>query len=92
MGVNARELLKGAESKQFSVVMCFAFFSQACGSTAIINYAPTIFANVGMEIEEAIIMSAALGAIKLLGVTISIFIIDSCGRRPLFVCVRSCGR
>ena len=62
-----------------------AYPFQACGSTAIINYAPTIFANVGVEVDEAVILSAALGAIKLLGIIICFFMVDSCGRRPLFV-------
>eukprot|EP00750_Incisomonas_marina_P009494 INCI16021.3.p1 GENE.INCI16021.3~~INCI16021.3.p1 ORF type:complete len:479 (-),score=75.33 INCI16021.3:949-2385(-) len=85
LAVNARELVRGAERAQFSVVILFAFFNQACGSTAIINYAPTIFANVGVEVDEAVILSAALGAIKLLGIIICFFMVDSCGRRPLFV-------
>lgn len=82
---NARELFRGSETKQLSLVVLFAFFNQACGSTAIINYAPTIFANVGVEVDDAIIMSAALGGIKLFGIIIVFFAIDSCGRRPLFV-------
>jgi hypothetical protein len=85
LGVNALELVQGSEKNQFFLVVLFAFFNQACGSTAIINYAPTIFEHVGVEVDDAIILSSALGATKLAGIVVSFFMIDSCGRRILFV-------
>ncbi len=74
------------ERRAFVTVMVLAMFNQACGSTSIINYAPTVLEEQGMQSDtKAILFSASTGVSKLIGVLVSFFLVDNVGRRPLLV-------
>ena len=81
-------LSRGSERRAFWTVMALAFFNQSCASTAILNYAPVVLQSQGVESATASFFSAATGLSKLVGVTVSFFLVDrvgggrcSCGAR-----------
>ncbi len=78
-------LSRGGERRAFWTVMALAFFNQSCASTAILNYAPVVFESQGVAAANASFFSAVTGFAKLLGVTVSFFLVDRMGRRPLLI-------
>lgn len=78
-------LSRGGERRAFWTVMALAFFNQSCASTAILNYAPVVFESQGVAAANASFFSAVTGFSKLLGVTVSFFLVDRMGRRPLLI-------
>ncbi|KAL4517815.1 hypothetical protein Ndes2526B_g02211 [Nannochloris sp. 'desiccata'] len=75
---------RGPESSAFTMILILAFFNQAFASTAIINYAPSVLQNAGVESSSAAsLFTSLIGASKLAGVIIAFFLIDTVGRRPL---------
>lgn len=75
------------ERRAYFVVLGIAFFNQACASTAIINYAPTVLEEKqGIDsVAEASFAASATGVAKLLGAIVSIALVDKQGRKPLLV-------
>lgn len=74
------------ERRAFVTVLLLAVFNQACGSTSIINYAPTVLEEQGIQSDtKAILFSASTGVSKLAGVVVSFFLVDNVGRRPLLL-------
>ena len=77
---------RGPESSAFKMILILAFFNQAFASTAIINYAPSVFTASGVDSGVAAsLFTSIIGASKLAGVLIAFFLIDSVGRRPLLL-------
>lgn len=75
------------ERRAYFVVVAIAFFNQACASTAIINYAPTVLEEkegIG-SLAQASFAASATGVAKLVGALVSITLVDRLGRRPLLV-------
>lgn len=75
------------ERRAYFIVLAIAFFNQACASTAIINYAPTVLEEKeGIEsLAQASFAASATGVAKLLGAIVSISLVDRVGRKPLLV-------
>ena len=82
---SAYRLSRGSERRAFWTVMALAFFNQGCASTAILNYAPIVLESQGVLTAMASFFSAATGLSKLVGVTVSFFLVDKVGRRPLLM-------
>ncbi|KAK3261751.1 hypothetical protein CYMTET_29354, partial [Cymbomonas tetramitiformis] len=81
-----RGLAKSDEGNAFYIALWLAFFDQATASTAIINFAPKVLEETGVEDHsEAIVKSSLIGATKMAGVGVSLFLIDSLGRKPLLI-------
>ena len=78
-------LSRGSERRAFWTVMALAFFNQACASTAVLNYGPILLESQGVETATASFFSATTGLSKLLGVSVSFFLVDKVGRRPLLI-------
>ncbi len=78
-------LSRGGERRAFWTVMVLALFNQSCASTAILNYAPVLLESQGVASANASFFSAATGLSKLFGVTVSFFLVDRMGRRPLLI-------
>lgn len=77
---------RGPESSAFTMILILAFFNQAFASTAIINYAPSVLEQAGVQSTAAAsLFTSIVGASKLAGVVIAFFLIDSVGRRPLLL-------
>jgi MFS family permease len=74
------------DSKPFRVAASLAFFNQATCSTSVVNYAPRVLRNVGMESkDDAVLFASFVSAAKLAGVAASMFAVDRVGRKPLLV-------
>ncbi|TKA24195.1 hypothetical protein B0A50_05959 [Salinomyces thailandicus] len=61
------------------------FFQQFVGINALIYYSPTLFKTMGLDYNLQLIMSGIVNICQLLGVTTSIWTMDSFGRRPLLL-------
>ena len=84
--VDLRTVVGGDERKAFVVVMVLAMFNQASGSTSIINYAPTLFEEQGVESSaKASLIASSVGASKLIGVVVAFVLVDRVGRRFLLI-------
>ncbi|KAI3430693.1 hypothetical protein D9Q98_005282 [Chlorella vulgaris] len=76
----------GPERQALQMSLWLAFFNQAFASTSIINYAPQVLERAGVESHSAaMLMSSLVGGTKLLGVLLSLFLVDTLGRRPLLL-------
>ena len=77
---------RGPESSAFTMILILAFFNQAFASTAVINYAPTVLQDAGVESgATASLFTSFIGIAKLVGVILAFFLVDSVGRRPLLL-------
>jgi len=84
--VDLRDLVRGDERRAFVVVMVLAMFNQASGSTSVINYAPTLFEEQGVESSaKASLIASLIGASKLIGVVVAFVLVDRAGRRFLLI-------
>jgi len=79
-------LTVGVEKRAFRICFFLAMFNQLCASTAIINFAPRVLKQVGIHDESyGMLMTSALGGVKLLGVIFCMNFIDHFGRRPILI-------
>lgn len=86
MVLDIRVIASGREKKAFWIAFWLAVFNQACASTAIINYAPSLLQTAaGASDSTATFLTAAVAGSKLLGVVVSFFLVDTAGRRPLLL-------
>ena len=86
MVLDIRVIASGREKKAFWIALWLAVFNQACASTAIINYAPSLLQTAaGTSDSIATFLTAAVAGSKLLGVVVSFFLVDTVGRRPLLL-------
>ncbi|KAJ5234402.1 uncharacterized protein N7469_003570 [Penicillium citrinum] len=67
------------------VGVMLAFFQQFVGINALIYYAPTLFGTFGFDTNMQLIMSGVLNVLQLVGVTTSIWTMDTLGRRKLLI-------
>lgn len=77
----------GPEQRTLFLAFGLAFFDQATATTAIINYAPSMLAQLhaGVATDHAMLYTVAIGAAKALGVAIAFMTVDKYGRRPLLI-------
>ena len=61
------------------------FFQQFVGINALIYYSPTLFKTMGLDHSMQLILSGVLNVTQLIGVTTSIFTMDSLGRKTLLL-------
>ena len=65
MLVDVKAVAQGEESRAFAIALCLAFFNQAMASSAIINYAPKLLRDSGIDSEiYATLLSATVTAAK----------------------------
>ncbi|KAJ5949616.1 hypothetical protein N7454_001200 [Penicillium verhagenii] len=67
------------------VGIMISFFQQFVGINALIYYSPTLFGTMGLDSSMQLVMSGVLNVLQLVGVTTSIFTMDSIGRRKLLM-------
>jgi hypothetical protein len=72
--------------RAFRVASTLAFFNQACASTAVVNYAPTILERAGTaDRGDAVFFASGVSLAKLVGVGCGVVLVDALGRRPLLI-------
>lgn len=58
-------VLTGPEQRAVRLMLWLAFFNQAVGSTAIINYGPTVLQDAGVKSKsDSVILTVAVTACK----------------------------
>lgn len=76
-------------SKQIRPLVAVAFFlfvfQQLSGINTILYYAPNIFQHIGYQVDGAILASVATGLTLVIATIIGIAIVDTLGRRRLFI-------
>ncbi|KAL1511122.1 hypothetical protein AB1Y20_005942 [Prymnesium parvum] len=60
-----------------------AFFSQACGTEAVVYYIPDIMTGLGLDEYHALVATLGAGGCKLLFLVIAAFLFDRVGRRSM---------
>ena len=81
-----RQLATGAESPQFRLVLLLAIVNQMSASTSVINYGPRIMQSAGVNERSTDTLLTSLTAFaKLIGIIVSIGLIDRIGRRKLLM-------
>ncbi|CRG83041.1 Sugar carrier protein C [Talaromyces islandicus] len=65
--------------------IAITFFQQFVGINALIYYSPTLFETMGLDYNMQLIMSGILNVMQLVGVSTSVFTMDSLGRRTLLL-------
>ncbi|OAL05241.1 general substrate transporter [Phaeosphaeriaceae sp. SRC1lsM3a] len=72
--------------KRTAIGCCVMFFQQFIGCNAIIYYAPTIFAQLGLSGKTTgLLATGVYGIVNTLSTLPALFLIDKVGRRPLLL-------
>lgn len=81
------ELFHGPEKNAVRAALGLAIFNQFSGSTAVTNYAVEVLREIGLtDNKKGILLSSGISFAKLLGIVVSMFLVDSiAGRRPLLI-------
>lgn len=69
----------------FSICFLLNILSQFTGGTTVRVFAPTIFADAGIDERLAMVYNIILGLVKLTVVSISVWVIDRFGRKKLLL-------
>ncbi|EGU86276.1 general substrate transporter [Fusarium oxysporum f. sp. albedinis] len=73
--------------KRLAIGCCIMFFQQFMGCNAIIYYAPTMFAQLGLSGNTSgLLATGVYGIVNTLSTLPALFLIDKLGRRPLLMC------
>lgn len=86
---SALEQLKVLFSKPMRFVVllavCYAVVQGATGMNAVLFYAPTVFEQIGMSVENSFLQTIVLGAVSVLFTLVAIFFVEKLGRRTLTI-------
>lgn len=73
--------------KRLAIGSCIMFFQQFIGCNAIIYFAPTMFAQLGLTgSTSGLLATGVYGIVNTLSTLPALFLIDRIGRRPLLMC------
>ncbi|KAH7121760.1 general substrate transporter [Dactylonectria estremocensis] len=73
--------------RRLAIGCCIMFFQQFMGCNAIIYYAPTMFAQLGLSgSTSGLLATGVYGIVNTLATLPALFLIDKVGRRPLLMC------
>ncbi|THC88358.1 hypothetical protein EYZ11_012195 [Aspergillus tanneri] len=79
-------LTEWARFKRLAIGCCVMFFQQFMGCNAIIYYAPTIFAQLGLDGNTTSLLATGVyGIVNCLSTLPALFLIDKVGRRVLLM-------
>eukprot|EP00892_Ulva_mutabilis_P011254 jgi/Ulvmu1/8500/UM044_0034.1 len=74
------------ERRAVRIALLLAIFNQIGASTSLINYAPEVLQDAGVDgRQRAMQLSAAIGGCKTIGILFGITLVDKAGRRPLLL-------
>lgn len=73
--------------RRLAIGCCVMFFQQFMGCNAMIYYAPTMFASLGLSGNTTSLLATGVyGIVNCLSTIPAILLIDKVGRRPLLMC------
>ncbi|MDO6680102.1 sugar porter family MFS transporter [Shewanella sp. 4_MG-2023] len=67
------------------LAVCYAVVQGATGMNAVLFYAPTVFEQIGMSVEDTFLQTIVLGAMSVLFTLVAIFTVEKWGRKVLTV-------
>ncbi|WAC49868.1 D-xylose transporter XylE [Asticcacaulis sp. SL142] len=67
------------------VGILLSVFQQVVGINAVLYYAPSMFKNVGMETNAAMLQTVIMGVAMVVFTIIALFTVDNWGRKPLLI-------
>lgn len=65
------------------IAVCYAVVQGATGMNAVLFYAPTVFEQVGMSVEDSFMQTIVLGAVAVAFTLVAITTVERLGRRVL---------
>jgi MFS family permease len=71
--------------RRLAIGCCIMFFQQFMSCNAMIYYAPTIFAQLGLSGNTTSLATGVYGIVNYLSTLHALFLIDKVGRRPLLM-------
>ncbi len=80
-----RDLWKPGIRRAVVVGFFLAILIHVSGINTIIDYAPTIFKSAGWKIDAALFSTFIIGVTNFVFTILSFWIIDRCGRKPLYI-------
>ncbi|SFC75702.1 MFS transporter, sugar porter (SP) family [Microbulbifer thermotolerans] len=66
-----------------ALAVCYAVVQGATGMNAVLFYAPTVFEQVGMSVEDSFMQTVVLGAVAVIFTLVAITCVEKLGRRFL---------
>jgi SP family arabinose:H+ symporter-like MFS transporter len=82
---NWRSLLRPGMRRAIFVSTALAILIHFSGINTVIDYAPAIFQSAGWKVEGALASTLLVGMTEFLFTILSLWFIDSYGRKPLFI-------
>ncbi|KPZ71566.1 putative metabolite transport protein CsbC [Shewanella sp. P1-14-1] len=67
------------------IAVCYAVVQGATGMNAVLFYAPTVFEQIGMSVENTFLQTIVLGSVSVLFTLVAIFTVEKLGRKALTV-------
>lgn len=83
--IKLKDFFKGKIKKIMIIGIILAIFQQIVGINAVIAYAPSIFENIGIQTQNALLQSILIGFVNFLSTFIAIWLIDNKGRKILLI-------
>ncbi|RYY53255.1 MAG: MFS transporter [Chitinophagaceae bacterium] len=83
--ISWKTLLDKAVLPALVVGIGLAMFQQLCGINIVFNYASTIFASVGANLDQQLLQTVGIGIVNLLFTILAMWQVDKLGRRPLML-------
>ena len=65
------------------IAVCYAVVQGGTGMNAVLFYAPTVFEQIGMSVEDTFLQTIVLGGVSVLFTLVAIFFVEKWGRRTL---------
>ncbi|KAG8385268.1 hypothetical protein BUALT_Bualt03G0024300 [Buddleja alternifolia] len=79
------EILKRKYRPQLSLVTCIPIFQQMSGMNVFMFFAPVFLKVIGFGDESSLMSAVILGMVNCIATIVSIFTVDTFGRRALFI-------
>lgn len=80
-----KELFKGRMGYVVFLGSMLAFFQQITGINVVVNYAPSILANLGIAGSDPLLQTVYIGIANLIFTVIALWLVDKFGRKTLLV-------
>lgn len=83
-GLRLKDFIGRDSRRAILIGFCLCCLCQFCGNFAIVNYAATIFAASGSQMD-ANVSTIILGVVQIVGTVSSAVLVDNLGRKPLYI-------